>query len=167
MAHVRAIPRGSWALVVSACVLSLSILFGSAMVARGDSHTQTFYACLFNGALSQVNTSGSPANCGRGTLVQWSSAAPLTASQTIAREDEYVVLPGSDGVVTVSCEPGEVATGGGMRAEPRDLELRGSYPELDTDNTPIGWNIAIQKESSVDLTVTSVTVYAICMTPGS
>lgn len=60
-------------MVLSAFLLSASILVGSFVVASGDSHDQTYYACLFAGSLTQVNTSGPPANCGRGQQIEWSS----------------------------------------------------------------------------------------------
>lgn len=54
-------------------MLSAAFLAGSFTGASGDNHDATYYACLFGGSLSQVNSSGPPANCGRGIAIEWTS----------------------------------------------------------------------------------------------
>ena len=108
MTILRAIPRSSAALILSALIIAAAISFNTLYSARGVPADDTYYACLYGGSLSQVNTTAPPANCGRGTQIQWNS-------QGIAG------LPGADGVDGVSgweyvesetetLEPGEQAS---------------------------------------------------------
>jgi hypothetical protein len=104
MAIVRAVPRNSVALILSALLVAASIMFAAVYSARGGNHDQTFYGCLFAGSLSQVNTTAPPANCGRGQQVSWNSQG-------------IQGLPGTDGVSgyeIVYSEPVEVGAGAGQ-----------------------------------------------------
>lgn len=75
--------------VFSAIVAFALVLAGSTVyTAHGDTDDETYYACLFAGSLSQVNTSGPPANCGRGEQVQWNAEGQPGAPGA----------PGADGI---------------------------------------------------------------------
>lgn len=73
MAILREPRRRVVPIAVAALVLAAAISAGSFYRAAGDTHGETYYACLYAGTLSQVGTT-QPANCGRGTLVSWNAA---------------------------------------------------------------------------------------------
>lgn len=62
--------------VVPALVALIALVAGSVFMARAANGDTTYYACLYAGTLSQVNTNGYPANCGRGVPVSWSQQGP-------------------------------------------------------------------------------------------
>ena len=68
--------------------------------------------------------------------------------------------------VTVSCDQGEVATGGGGNAPQYGfLDLVASFP-ITTNNVPTGWDIRIKNGSSnQNVTTPNLTAYVICASP--
>lgn len=85
MAGIRALPR--WVSTTSALALIAALLlsFSVVYIARGDSHDQPLYACLFAGSLSQVGPN-EPANCGRGSMVTVSGGVGAAGiNTTVAR----------------------------------------------------------------------------------
>ncbi|HUG14658.1 MAG TPA: hypothetical protein VMM78_06525 [Thermomicrobiales bacterium] len=75
MAIVRAWPRRSLSLLLSAILIVAAISAGTYYRASGSSHDTTYYACLYAGSLSQVGTTP-PTNCGRGEQIQWNAEGP-------------------------------------------------------------------------------------------
>jgi len=68
--------------------------------------------------------------------------------------------------ITVSCQPGEVATGGGGNAPQYGfLDLVASFP-ITTNNVPSGWDIRIKNgSSSQNVGNPNLTAYVICASP--
>jgi hypothetical protein len=60
---------------VSAIVIVIALVSGTAMSVLGQPQGTTYYACLFAGSLSQVGTT-EPSNCGRGSVISWNSVGP-------------------------------------------------------------------------------------------
>ncbi|HUG13484.1 MAG TPA: hypothetical protein VMM78_00585 [Thermomicrobiales bacterium] len=135
-------------MLVIALVAGLAFAAGSVYIASGDSHDQTFYACLYAGSLSQVNTNAPPANCGRGANVQWdgSEQVALAANATtIERPGNTVAVDGlGSNVSNANCLEGEVATGGGHTFAP--VFGNGAYVDNsraipDPDDIAVGWTV--------------------------
>ena len=84
MANVRASSRWTIEIVRTVLILVIVLSIGAVYTARGDNHDQTYYACLFAGSLSQVNTNAPPANCGRGIQIEWSSFGGTIDASMIA-----------------------------------------------------------------------------------
>ncbi|HUG14748.1 MAG TPA: hypothetical protein VMM78_06975 [Thermomicrobiales bacterium] len=105
--------------VIVAVVAALAFTAGSLFVASGQNGDDTFYACLYAGSFSQINTNNYPANCGRGTPVSWegSGADGIGFQYTVERHGEVVDITPGDGlvVITAECLENEYATGGGHR----------------------------------------------------
>jgi hypothetical protein len=83
-------PRWTLYIIVTSLIAALSFSVGAVYTARGDSHDQTFYACLYAGSLSQVGTT-EPANCGRGSVIQWTSfGGEIDAAQLSAEVQQQL-----------------------------------------------------------------------------
>lgn len=64
-------------LIVLAATIALAFAAGSAVVALGDSAPVTYYGCLKNGNLTNVDTSA-PQNCPNGaTIATWNQVGPM------------------------------------------------------------------------------------------
>jgi len=139
--------------VIVALVAALAFTAGSLFVASGQNGDDTFYACLYAGSFSQINTNDYPANCGRGQPVSWegSGADGIGFQYTVAREGEAVTTAGTAIVIAeAACLDGEWATGGGIRYlqytnEPV-LQIMVSSPALDGNifvvgQSPNGWEV--------------------------
>lgn len=72
MALVRVFSRSSLALILAALIVAGAMSFNTLYGARGAAQGETYYACLFGGALTQVNTVGQP-TCGRGIAIEWNA----------------------------------------------------------------------------------------------
>jgi hypothetical protein len=61
---------------------------------------------------------------------------------------------------TVSCEPGEMATGGGHTAVPETIQILGSAPAgFDPITSPTGWTVTAKNNYGDSY---GFTVYVIC-----
>jgi hypothetical protein len=165
MTVLRALSRGSVVTLLSAMMLSMSILIGSVLVARGSNHDQTYFACLYAGSMTQVNTTAPPANCGRGRQIQWTSATAATPPALVVRTDSQVVAPGATDFAIAECEPGEIATGGGYFASLITLVVNGSQPfPVDPLDPPTMWTA---EGTNTSTTEKLLTAYVVCMSLGS
>src|SRR5690606_10411175 len=108
-----------------------ALLAGTLMSASADNGDTTYYACLFAGSLSQVNTNDYPANCGRGVAVSWGGEETPPG---IVAEDIYVVSntvnyptnynhPTDRLDADAFCEDGDIVLAGGFEIHAQgDLE---------------------------------------------
>lgn len=170
MAGLRAIPRWAIDTLRMALVLAVGLTVFSVYSARGDNHDQTFYACLYAGSFSQINTSGLPANCGRGQQVQWNSQGVdgLPGADGVSGY-EVVVETGTafaNGISNESalCTDGKVPIGGGFTVPIGDgienfyvVDSR-PYDPL-TSGDYIGWVVSIRNPGVNDL---AFDAYAVC-----
>lgn len=165
-------------IIAPALVALVVLLAGSAFIARASSHDETFYACLYAGSLSQVNTNGYPANCGRGTQVSWvGSITPADIQQHIYKAESDVVQyrtanPPTNGIMQgeARCEAGDTVVGGGYRIIGANLDATvwrffhyngSNRPSLDNG----GWWVAGRnpQNASGSLADTDMIVYAMCV----
>lgn len=157
MAIARAIPRWAVDTLRMALVLAVGLTVFSVYFARGENHDQTFYGCLYAGSLSQVNTVGPPASCGRGTHVQWNSQGiqglpgedGVSGYEVVEDEDVVTLTPGNHTLESVSCPEGKVVLGGGVRlyeGSSDGMTLVESYPH------PNGtaWSVRVRNESNAN-----------------
>ncbi|HET9593151.1 MAG TPA: hypothetical protein VFP17_09570 [Solirubrobacterales bacterium] len=79
------------------------------------------------------------------------------------------VAPGyTEGESTVSCNPGEVATGGGGETETKEQLLWGSFPTLsngktaEAGQTPMGWGVGGETAAGLDVPVKA---FVVCVSP--
>lgn len=152
--------------LVIALVAAMAFAVGSAFrVAGQEEEPQTFYACLYGGALSQVNTEAPPENCGRGVNVQWvgGEGASLTAS-TVERSGEPVEVTGlGSATATAECLEGEVATGGGHTIEA--VFGNGVYIDVSRaitdEDVAVGWTVTATGTSQFN--VVNLTAHVICL----
>ena len=145
--------------------LALALVLSTVMVfsARGSSHGETYWACLFGGSLSQVGTS-EPANCGRGTKISWNAEGvegQAGASGFEWVEVTYTIPFGGDaanfGNYTLDCPDGKVAVAGGFQPSNRQVEIMSSFP-----GTPDSRWVVRARNTHVS-TDQELTVYVSCI----
>ncbi|HUG14693.1 MAG TPA: pentapeptide repeat-containing protein [Thermomicrobiales bacterium] len=73
MFALSSLPRWIIDTIRTALILAVGLTVFSVYSARGTNHDETYFACLYAGSLSQVNTTAPPANCGRGSQIEWTS----------------------------------------------------------------------------------------------
>lgn len=165
MAQVT-IPRWSLFAGVVALVAALALSLGSIYSARGDNHDQTFYACLYAGSISQVNTAELPTNCGRGTPVQWNAQGVAGESGISGYERVSAsgqVLTNSTETLTVDCSPGQEVIAGGVDYTGdsnfiADFKITESYPS--TNDELSGWTATVFNDN--DNSARTWILWAIC-----
>jgi hypothetical protein len=164
------VPRWSVYVVVAALIASLSFSFGSLYSAFGTSHDTTYYACLYAGSLSQVGTAP-PANCGRGTMINWNSEGvqgvqgPSGATNVVVRSNSPLggnVEPGDNTAVSRNCEEGERATGGGYFTGSSQMNVFSFQPITNPDDVPTGWAATVRNTGP---NPTQFILYVVCASP--
>lgn len=165
MTGLRAIPRNSVAMVVSALMLAAALVFNALYSASGDNHDQTYYACLYAGSLSQVNTIGMPSNCGRGAPISWNATGPAgepgeAGATHVFRRETDVNVPANDVLGGYAeCETGETLTGGGFHGNGTivmaSMPLPAAFPH------PSYYGMFSNPSGAVIV----ATVYALCASP--
>lgn len=151
--------------------LALALLLSTVLVftARGSSHGETYWACLFGGSLSQVGTT-EPANCGRGTKISWNSEgeqgqAGANGADGIAgfeRAEETHEIPAGGSSASyfnhdVACETGKIAIAGGYQASARAIEVMSSFP---SEN---GRRWIVRARNTAAMNTQELTVFASCI----
>ena len=98
-------------------------------------------------------------------------AGPSGATKVVSREGAFTSInPDQFGAAAVECDPGEVATGGGIdldNGSGLDMRPIRSRPTVDTAGHPIGWQVrALNADSDGDNADTiSLRAYVVCASP--
>lgn len=135
--HVRVSSRWTIEVIRTVLILAIVLAVGAVYTARGDNHDTTFYACLYAGSFSQINTNGPPTNCGRGQQVQWNSqgiqglpGVDGVSGYELISSGPLTVEPLFTALGTATCPEGKVVLGGGAYAGlSLDLVMVESAPE--------------------------------------
>ena len=72
--------------------------------------------------------------------------------------DAVFVQPGDTNTATVTCRPGDIATGGGFAIDSSDLTILSSHTSLSTP-APINWSTTAQNNG---ISIHIVTSYVVC-----
>jgi hypothetical protein len=164
----------------------IALLAGSIMIVGASNHDETFYACLYAGSLSQVNTSAYPGNCGRGVKVSWqgSGADGVGFNYTVQRHGNIVTSTNTLGnrapYVSSFAECGldEVATGGGVQTtaknggamfdlyHSRGWDVASNVATID-GGQPTGWEVRARNSEIGGLSLTSVSFQAVAICTGT
>jgi hypothetical protein len=98
-------------------------------------------------------------------------AGPSGATKVISRASEYVTIaPDDSDTVFVNCNPGEVATGGGIGQTNGlllDMQAVSSVPVIGAGGVPTGWTVrSVNTDSNNDnMGTISLAAYAVCASP--
>ena len=145
MADLARLPRWSVEVVRTLVILAIVLAVGAVYQARGDSH-DTYYACLYAGSLSQVNTTASPVNCGRGVAISWNAQGieglpgadgidGVSGYEIVESEPSEDIEPGATLMHAVNCPTGKVVLGGGPINTVNGSIVEASYPTTAGPNT--------------------------------
>ena len=148
MAGLARLPRWSVEVVRTLVILAIVLAVGTVYQARGVPAT-TYYACLYAGSLSQVNTTASPANCGRGVAISWNAEGieglpgtngidgidGVSGYEIVQSEPSEDIEPGATLMHAVNCPIGKVVLGGGPINTVNGSIVEASYPTTAGPNT--------------------------------
>jgi uncharacterized protein YjbI with pentapeptide repeats len=94
MSGLAGLPRWSVEVLRFVAMIAIALTVATVYTARGDNHDTTYYACLFAGSLSQVGTT-EPANCGRGSVIQWTSFGGTIDATQLSEELQQAIKCGA------------------------------------------------------------------------